>query len=313
MFAFKSITKRFGQTMVAEHIDLQVEAGEMLAILGASGSGKSTLLHIAAGLQKADSGEVWLNGENITFRQPEKREIAMMFQDFALFPHLNVWQNVAFGVRLRGVGKAAAREQAQNWLAKLNLSHAANRTIAQLSGGEQQRVALARALIVQPKLLLLDEPFSSLDTALRQQLQQEIIALIREYHIPALLVSHDPAEAALTAQHIALLADGRIIQYGTPAELFRRPVSAQAARLLGCLNVSESHYIPPQAIEWTKQDGENCAVLACFRQPANWRVLIMHPKWGELTFFANQFIEQSIICIHIDESQIVPFHTKILR
>lgn len=307
MFAFKNISKRFGQRAIAEQINLQVNAGEMLAILGASGSGKSTLLHIAAGLQNADGGEVWLNGENITFRQPEKREIAMMFQDFALFPHLNVWQNVAFGLRLRGVGKAAAREQAQNWLAKLNLRHAADRAIAQLSGGEQQRVALARALIVQPKLLLLDEPFSSLDSSLRHQLQHEIAALIREQNIPALLVSHDPAEAALTAQRIALLADGQIIQHDTPAELFRHPLSAQAARLLGCLNVNAPYYIPPQAIELTKQDGENCAVLACCRQPANWRVLIMHPKWGELTFFANQFIEQTNIYIHIDETQIVHF------
>lgn len=295
MFQFKRIHKQFGQKIIANQMDLTVQAGEILAILGASGSGKSTLLHIAAGLQQADAGEIWLNQENITFRQPEKRHIAMMFQDFALLPHFNVWENVAFGLRLRGVAKTAAREQAYDMLAKVKLAHVQDRRIDQLSGGEQQRVALARALVVQPKLLLLDEPFSSLDTALRQQLQQDIAALIREHHIPTLLVSHDPAEAALNAQHIALLADGNIIQYGTPAELFERPVSAQAARLLGCLNVRDDVWIPPQAIEWTQQGGMECDIIHTFRQPAAWRITLIHPQWGELIAF-SQHLPETMRC-----------------
>lgn len=306
VFQLKNIHKRFEQKIIAQHIDLSVQAGKMLAILGASGSGKSTLLHIAAGLQKADSGEIWLNGENITFRQPEKRKIAMMFQDFALLPHFNVWENVAFGLKLRGIAKQQAKNQAFEILEEVGILHATECHITQLSGGEQQRVALARALVVSPKLLLLDEPFSSLDTTLRQQLQQQINLLIKKRNIPAVLVSHDPAEAALSAQSIALLANGNIIQMGAPAQLFAQPNSAQAARLLGCLNVSEKYFIAPNIIKLTKNKGEKCRVLACFRQPANWRVIVQHPKWGELVAFSQNEVGE--MCdVWVEESQIVQF------
>ena len=149
MFTFQNITKKFGTRTVANQINLSVANGEILTILGASGSGKSTLLHLAAGLLQPDAGDVWLNQERITDRQPEKREIAMMFQDFALLPHLNVWENVALGLRLRGEKKAVARTAALRILVEMGLQHASERTITQLSGGEQQRVALARALVIR--------------------------------------------------------------------------------------------------------------------------------------------------------------------
>lgn len=310
MFVFDQISKRFGSHVIADQISLTVAAGEIVAILGKSGSGKSTLLHMAAGLQQPDSGEIWLNQECITNKQPEKREIAMMFQDFALLPHLNVWQNVALGLRLQGIKQASARIAAMSVLHQMGLAHYGERSISQLSGGEQQRVALARALVVSPKLLLLDEPFSSLDTHLRQYLQREISDLVREKNIPALLVSHDPAEAALTAQKMALLANGQIIQYGTPAQLFARPVSAQAARLLGCVNVFDEMYIPPQAIVFDDKRGIACQLVRCFRQPLSWRVQWIDPRFGELVAFVHDDVASSwvnLVHVWIDPSQIINF------
>lgn len=304
-----NIYQTFGQKTILSQIHLSVQYGEIVAILGASGSGKSTLLNIVAGLQTPTQGEIYLNGDNITFRQPEKRGMAMMFQDFALLPHLNTWQNVAFGLKLQGVNPRVAQEKAMAMLGEVGLDYAVQRRIGQLSGGEQQRVALARALAIEPKALLLDEPFSSLDSHWRQQLQQQIHRLIQQKHLPTLLVSHDPAEASLIAQHIALLSGGRIIQYGTPAQLFAKPISAAAARLLGCLNVSETHYIPPQSIDFVEadNDGVRCEVLACFRQPAHWRVQLKHPKWGELLAFHQHHIAAASVNVKIDARQIILF------
>lgn len=310
MFTFQNITKKFGTRTVANQINLSVANGEILTILGASGSGKSTLLHLAAGLLQPDAGDVWLNQERITNRQPEKREIAMMFQDFALLPHLNVWENVALGLRLRGEKKAVARTAALRILVEMGLQHASERTITQLSGGEQQRVALARALVVSPKLLLLDEPFSSLDTALRQHLQHEISQWIQQKNIPAILVSHDPAEAALMSQRIALLENGHIIQCDTPNQLFAQPVSAQAARLLGCLNVRDDVYIPQQAIQFHHEKGSECEILRCFKQPFAWRVEWMQPSFGELVAWVNDDVAQRLgktARVRIDLSKVIYF------
>ena len=170
MLEIRRLDKRFADKTVADGIDLRVDAGCLTAVLGASGSGKSTLLNMVAGLLPPDGGEIVLGGTLLNPLPPQKREVAMMFQDFALLPHLNVWQNVAFGLRMRGEGKHVAQEKAERFLAQVGLQDAANRRIDALSGGEKQRVALARALVGAPKVLLLDEPFSSLDTGLRGQL-----------------------------------------------------------------------------------------------------------------------------------------------
>ena len=179
MLTLSQINKSFRQKTVARNINFSVSAGSITAILGASGSGKSTLLNIIAGLVQPDSGEVYINGAAQNAIAPERRHVAMMFQDFALLPHLNVWQNAAFGLRMRGVNKAAAREQAQELLNEVGMGNMAERHISALSGGEKQRVALARALAGTPKVLLLDEPFSSLDTTLRSQLQSQTRELVR--------------------------------------------------------------------------------------------------------------------------------------
>ena len=306
MLEIRRLDKRFADKTVADGIDLRVDAGCLTAVLGASGSGKSTLLNMVAGLLAPDGGEIVLGGTLLNPLPPQKREVAMMFQDFALLPHLNVWQNVAFGLRMRGEGKRVAQEKAERFLAQVGLQDAANRRIDALSGGEKQRVALARALVGAPKVLLLDEPFSSLDTGLRGQLQTLVRELVRQYGIPALLVTHDPAEAALTADRMAVLQHGRIVQHDTPEQLFRRPVSEPAARLLGCVNVSPEYYVPPEAVLIGDERGIPVPVRACQKQPALWRIVLQHPKWGELVCWHAQPVGDTCRA-WVDEAQVVRF------
>ena len=287
MLELKNICKRFPAKTVACDISLTVENGRILAVLGASGSGKSTLLNMIAGLTEPDSGDILLAGRRLNGLPPQRRGCAMMFQDFALLPHLNVWQNAAFGLRLRGTPKAEARRRAEAVLEQLGMAALAERRVTALSGGEQQRVALARALLAEPQVMLLDEPFSSLDTMLRSQLQSQVREQVVRCAVPAVLLSHDPAEACLTADAIALLAAGRIIQHGTPQQILARPASAAAARLLGCLNVSETRYVPPDAIR-LGGEGESCRITGIFRQPERWRVELDHPQLGRLTAFCEQ-------------------------
>lgn len=193
-------------------VTVAVTAGETVALLGASGSGKSTLLRIAAGLEHADAGCVRMEGVDISAWPPERRGFALMFQDFALFPHLNVQDNVAFGLVEQGLSKAAARAQAQALLGRFGLFEYAKSKVWQLSGGEQQRVALARALITRPRALLLDEPFSALDADLRLQLREEFKAHIAEYRMATLWVTHDETEARAMAARAYRLSEGQLVQ-----------------------------------------------------------------------------------------------------
>jgi ABC-type Fe3+/spermidine/putrescine transport system ATPase subunit len=210
MLELRELHKHWADQPLLAGVSLQVAAGETVALLGASGSGKSTLLKIVAGLEPPEQGSVWFDGQNITQQPPERRGFALMFQDFALFPHLNVVDNVAFGLVEQGVGKTAARLQAQAMLARFGLADRASARVWTLSGGEQQRVALARALITRPKVLLLDEPFSALDAALRQQLRGEFHDRIREAGMAAILVTHDEQEARAMARHAWSLQQGRL-------------------------------------------------------------------------------------------------------
>ncbi|MFN3495294.1 MAG: ABC transporter ATP-binding protein [Hydrogenophaga sp.] len=210
MLELRDIRKHWNHRPLLDGVSLCVAAGETVALLGASGSGKSTLLKIVAGLEGAESGSVWFDGVDITRQPPERRGFALMFQDFALFPHLNVVDNVAFGLMEQGQRKAAAREQAFGMLQRFGLAERATARVWTLSGGEQQRVALARALITRPRALLLDEPFSALDATLRDQLRSEFRERISEAGMTALLVTHDEHEARAMAQHGWVLQDGRL-------------------------------------------------------------------------------------------------------
>ena len=215
MLELKSIEKTFhdavgGRWRLADDLDLQVAAGETVAVLGPSGAGKSTLLKVIAGLEPLDGGSLWFDGVDITGMAPERRGFALMFQDFALFPHLNVQDNVALGLVEQRVPRAAARQQAQAMLARFGLGQHAMHKVTTLSGGEQQRVALARALITAPRLLLLDEPFSALDAELRSSVREDFRQRIAEAGIATVLVTHDEAEARAMAQRGFRLVAGRL-------------------------------------------------------------------------------------------------------
>ena len=210
MLELKNICKRYGPRVLADGVNLRVAPGEIVALLGASGSGKSSLLKIIAGLEKPDAGSVWMNGVDITQLPPEQRGFALMFQDFALFPHLSVLDNVAFGLVEQRVPKALARERALAMLALFGLADHARHKVWTLSGGEQQRVALARALITAPRALLLDEPFSALDAELRTSLQKEFAQRIAAAGMATLLVTHDEAEARAMAGRGMRLVSGRL-------------------------------------------------------------------------------------------------------
>ena len=211
MLELRHIHKQFGPRLLAQDLSLCVAPGEIVALLGPSGCGKSTLLKIVAGLEVPDQGSVWFNGQDITQLPPERRGFALMFQDFALFPHLNVLDNVAFGLVEQGLPRARARQQAAAMLARFGLTAQAQQRVWTLSGGEQQRVALARALITAPRALLLDEPFSALDAELRQSLRDEFRQHIAAAGMATLLVTHDEQEARAMASRAVRLQGGQLL------------------------------------------------------------------------------------------------------
>lgn len=210
MLELRHIHQNYGDRTLLKDINLRVAAGEIVALLGPSGSGKSTLLSIVAGLQQPLTGSIWFNGQDITQVPPEQRRFALMFQDFALFPHLNVLDNVAFGLVEQRKKKRQARTQAHDMLALFGLAEHAQQRVWHLSGGEQQRVALARALITQPRALLLDEPFSALDADLRTSLRDEFRTRIELAGMPTVLVTHDESEARAMAARAVRLVDGQL-------------------------------------------------------------------------------------------------------
>ena len=219
-------------------VSLSIAPGELVALVGASGSGKTTTLRIAAGYETPDSGRVVLTDESgvtrdITHETPQRRGFGMVFQHYALFPHMSVEQNVAFGLEARGVRKAERLAKARDALAGVGLEDKAGRPVQALSGGEQQRVALARALVIEPRVLLLDEPLSNLDPTLRQAMRDELRATLRNSGVTALFVTHDQEDAFAVADRIAMLSRGRLLQVGTPEELYHAPTTREVAEFVG--------------------------------------------------------------------------------
>jgi ABC-type Fe3+/spermidine/putrescine transport system ATPase subunit len=231
--ALSGVTRRFGDYTAVDNISFEVGPGELLALVGASGSGKTTTLRIAAGYEAPDAGTVTLGGTDITNVQPERRGFGMVFQHYALFPHMSVAHNVAFGLEARGVNKAERLEKARHALSAVGLKGAEERAIQSLSGGEQQRVALARAMVIEPRALLLDEPLSNLDPTLRQTMRDDLRAMLRRVGVPALFVTHDQEDAFAISDRIALLKLGKLLQSGTPEELYHAPVSREVAAFIG--------------------------------------------------------------------------------
>ena len=227
------ITRRFGDYTAVDAVSVEVGPGELLALVGASGSGKTTTLRIAAGYETPDAGSVRLGGTDITQLPPAKRGFGMVFQHYALFPHMPVEENVAFGLEARGVNKATRLGRAREALAAVGLEGAGARAVQSLSGGEQQRVALARAMVIEPRALLLDEPLSNLDPTLRQTMRDDLRAMLHRVGVPALFVTHDQEDAFAIADRIALLKKGKLLQSGTPDDLYHRPASREVASFIG--------------------------------------------------------------------------------
>jgi ABC-type Fe3+/spermidine/putrescine transport system ATPase subunit len=227
------LTRRFRDKLAVDALSLEIASGELVALMGASGSGKTTTLRMVAGYEPPDSGRVWLEGKDITTRAPRVRGFGMVFQHYALFPHMTVGQNVAFGLEARGVSKSERSARAATALANVGLEGASPRAIQSLSGGEQQRVALARALVIEPPVLLLDEPLSNLDPNLRRSTRNELRATLRRLGLTALFVTHDQEDAFAVADRVALMENGRLLQVGAPEELHDHPVSRSVAEFIG--------------------------------------------------------------------------------
>ena len=235
--SFDGVAKSFGGVRAVRPLKLEVKAGEFLTLLGPSGSGKTTLLNIAAGFIVPDAGTLRIGLDDVTALPPRKRDIGMVFQNYALFPHMNVFENVAYGLRVRGVPHSEIKSCVGGILAMIRLDGYEDRTIRQLSGGQQQRVALARAIVIEPAVLLMDEPLGALDRQLRKHVQLEIRRLHRELRRTTLNVTHDQEEALVMSDRIGVMREGKLEQIGTPNELYRRPANVFVASFLGELNI----------------------------------------------------------------------------
>ena len=232
----KRIVKQYGDVFAVDDVSLNIEKGEIFALLGSSGCGKSTLLRMLAGFERPTAGQIVLEGQDIVGLAPYERPINMMFQSYALFPHLSVWDNVAFGLRRDHLPKAEIEERVARMLDLVQLKAYAKRHPHQLSGGQQQRVALARSLAKRPRLLLLDEPLGALDKKLRERTQLELVGIIEQVGVTCVMVTHDQEEAMTVATRIGVMSEGRILQVGRPADIYETPNCRFVADFIGSVN-----------------------------------------------------------------------------
>jgi putative spermidine/putrescine transport system ATP-binding protein len=235
--SFQHVSRHFGSVRAVDDVTLDIAEGEFFAMLGPSGSGKTTCLRLIAGFEQPTAGHIEIFGETAEGLPPYKRNVNTVFQDYALFPHMTVGENVAYGLMIKGVARSERERQATEALAMVKLKGFESRRPSQLSGGQRQRVALARALVNQPKVLLLDEPLGALDLKLREQMQEELKSLQRQLGITFVFVTHDQGEALSMADRVAIFNDGRIVQAGSPADVYERPQSRFVADFVGSSNV----------------------------------------------------------------------------
>jgi spermidine/putrescine transport system ATP-binding protein/putrescine transport system ATP-binding protein len=236
MITVQGVSKSFGRVTAVSDVSLEISAGEFFSLLGASGSGKTTLLRMIAGFEGVTTGKIMIDGQEMQDTPPHLRPINMVFQNYAIFPHLNVQDNIAYGLQRRGIAKAEQARMVGEMLEMIALPGYGQRKASQLSGGQMQRVALARALILKPKVLLLDEPLGALDKQLREQMQLELRGLQRQLGITFILVTHDQEEALTLSDRVAVMAEGRVIQVDSPSGLYEQPQSRQVAAFVGTMN-----------------------------------------------------------------------------
>jgi len=247
--ALQKIGKTFGRTVAVEDVSLTVEQGEFVALLGPSGCGKTTTLRVVAGFERPDAGRVLIRGEDATGKPPHRRDIGVVFQHYALFPHMTVADNVAYGLRMRKVGREEIRQRVRAALQLVHLEGLDDRHPRQLSGGQQQRVAVARAIVIRPSVLLFDEPLSNLDARLRQEMRRELRQLQRSLKIATIFVTHDQEEALSMADRVVVMNAGRIEQIGSPEAIYRHPASAFVASFIGECNFLEGEVQALEAAE----------------------------------------------------------------
>ena len=241
MLSIDQVSKEFDGTYAVDSVSLDIYSGEIFALLGASGSGKSTLLRMLAGFELPSSGRILLDGVDLTGMPPYKRPINMMFQSYALFPHMSVEQNLAFGLRQDRLPKAEIKDRVARMLDMVQMSKYARRKPHQLSGGQRQRVALARSLAKQPKMLLLDEPMGALDKKLRTRMQLEVVDILESVGVTCVMVTHDQEEAMTMADRIAIMDEGRIEQVGSPIDVYESPKNRMVAEFIGSVNIIPAH------------------------------------------------------------------------
>jgi sulfate transport system ATP-binding protein len=260
----RGVSKRFGSAVALDNVDLDVPVGSLTALLGPSGGGKSTLLRVIAGLETPDSGRVFIDGEDVTRLPPRERGIGFCFQHYAPFRHMTVWDNVAFGLKVRHWSKADTQRRVTELLELVRLEGLAKRYPSQLSGGQRQRMALARALAVEPRVLLLDEPFGALDAKVRKELRAWLRRLHDEVHITTVLVTHDQEEAMEVADRLAVINLGRLEQVGSPSELYDHPVNDFVLTFVGPVTSIGGTYVRPHSVEVHRdatRDGAHAATV----------------------------------------------------
>jgi ABC-type Fe3+/spermidine/putrescine transport system ATPase subunit len=285
MLEVEHIFKTYEGKPLLDDISFKVDTSETICLLGASGSGKSTLLRIIAGLEDADAGTISFNGTDLTTTPPHLRDFGLVFQDYALFPHLNVNENVAFGLKMRRLPQNEITKRAANALELVNLRQFSTRKVTNLSGGEQQRVALARALATRPRLLMFDEPLGALDRTLREDLLNELRTILHQANIPAIYVTHDQEEAFAIADRLLILHHGHIIRQGTPLAVSANPGSAFVAGFLGLGNVFEARVLEAAADgEWKVESDFGVMTVACEHK---------HSEGDIIHLLARPYIEDS--------------------
>ncbi len=255
----EGVRKHYGGVVAVDDVRLHVAAGEFFTLLGPSGSGKTTTLRVIAGFEHPDQGTVWLDGEDITGQPPYARDVNTVFQDYALFPHMTVAENVGYGLKVKKVGRAERQSRVAEVLQRVRLEEYGHRKPVQLSGGQRQRVALARSIVNRPKVLLLDEPLGALDLKLRQEMQEFLKGLQRELGMTFLYVTHDQEEALTMSDHVAVFNEGRVEQVATPAEIYDHPATEFVAGFVGTTNLLERNgrrfSVRPERIDLAGDDG----------------------------------------------------------
>ena len=270
----QEVAKHYGPAVVVQNMSLRIADGELISLLGPSGCGKTTTLRMIGGFVDATSGKITVGGRDVTGLPPNRRNMGFVFQNYALFPHMTIAQNVAFGLEMRKVNRADAEKKVQEALARVRLAQYADRLPKQLSGGQQQRVALARALVIEPDVLLLDEPLSNLDASLRQEMKIEIRQLQQSLGLTTIFVTHDQDEAMSTSDRMVLMYNGKVEQIGSPDELYNQPRSAFAARFLGVPNL-----LPGRIVQGSfKMEGGAALRLAGQKQLVGSCFLALRPE-----------------------------------